>query len=106
MTLNITRPVLRLSVGGTGTATSTKTNRTERKHRFGPIVDMLDVVVIGAGMAGITAARELVRSHYSVVVLEARDRIGGRVMTLDYFCNGPVEAGAEFIHGRKATTMK
>lgn len=67
---------------------------------------MLDVVVIGAGMAGITAARDLVRSGYSVAVLEARDRIGGRIMTLDDFCDGPVEAGAEFVHGRNAATME
>ncbi len=42
---------------------------------------MPDVIVIGAGMAGITAARELVRAGFSVVVLEARERIGGRIWT-------------------------
>jgi monoamine oxidase len=57
-------------------------------------------------MAGITAARELTRAGLSVVVLEARDRIGGRIMTLDDFCDGPVEGGAEFVHGRNAATMK
>jgi monoamine oxidase len=67
---------------------------------------MLDVIVIGAGMAGITAARELVRSGCSVAVLEARDRIGGRIMTQDDFCDGLVEGGAEFVHGRKAATIK
>jgi monoamine oxidase len=66
---------------------------------------MVDVIVIGAGMAGITVARELVRSRYSVAVLEARDRIGGRIMTVDDFCAGLVEGGAEFVHGRKAATM-
>lgn len=66
---------------------------------------MLDVIVIGAGMAGITAARELTRERFSVAVLEARDRIGGRIMTLDDFCDGPVEGGAEFVHGRNAATL-
>lgn len=66
---------------------------------------MLDVIVIGAGMSGVTAARELVRSGYSVTILEARDRIGGRIMTLDDFCEGLVEGGAEFVHGRNAATM-
>ncbi|MEQ8194273.1 MAG: NAD(P)/FAD-dependent oxidoreductase [Rhodospirillales bacterium] len=66
---------------------------------------MLDVIVIGAGMAGITAARELTRSGLSVAVLEARERIGGRIMTLYDFCDGPVEAGAEFVHGRNAATV-
>ncbi len=66
---------------------------------------MPDVIVIGAGMAGITAARELVRAQLSVVVLEARDRIGGRIWTLRDFCDGPVEGGAEFVHGREAATL-
>ncbi len=69
------------------------------------MTDMLDVIVIGAGMAGITAARELARAQFSVAVLEARDRIGGRIVTLADFCEGLVEGGAEFIHGRNAATM-
>lgn len=66
---------------------------------------MLDVIVIGAGMAGITAARSLAQASLSVAVLEARDRIGGRIMTVDDFCEGPVEGGAEFVHGLSAATL-
>ena len=66
---------------------------------------MPDVIVIGAGMAGITAARALVGAGFSVVVLEARDRIGGRIWTLRDVCDGPVEGGAEFVHGRQAATL-
>src|SRR5215210_1405300 len=40
-----------------------------------------DVVVVGAGLAGLTAARELVAQNRSVLVLEARDRVGGRVLS-------------------------
>jgi monoamine oxidase len=46
-----------------------------------------DVVVIGAGLAGLTAAREIVRAGHSAIVLEARDRVGGRVL------NKPIEGG-------------
>ena len=40
--------------------------------------DLYDVVVVGAGFAGLTAARELSRQGLTVHILEARDRIGGR----------------------------
>ena len=60
-----------------------------------------DVIVIGAGMAGLAAARELGRAGLSVCIVEARDRVGGRVFTVhDPECNVPIELGAEFIHGR------
>jgi len=65
-----------------------------------------DVVVLGAGAAGLAAAAELARGGKSAVVLEARDRIGGRVWSLDVpGLAVPVELGAEFIHGRPAATL-
>src|SRR5215471_5022370 len=63
-----------------------------------------DVVVVGAGMAGVTAARALVAMGAQVIVLEASQRIGGRVCTIRDFTEGAVEAGAEFIHGVNAAT--
>jgi monoamine oxidase len=65
---------------------------------------MADVIVIGAGMAGATAARELVRGGISACVVEGRERVGGRIHSLRDFCGAPVEAGAEFIHGVGAET--
>ena len=60
----------------------------------------VDVVVIGAGAAGIAVARALKERGVSVAVLEARERIGGRVFThRDRTRAMPIELGAEFIHG-------
>lgn len=58
------------------------------------------VIVIGAGVAGLAAACQLGRAGIAVQILEARDRIGGRVLThIDPGCDCPIEFGAEFIHG-------
>jgi monoamine oxidase len=65
---------------------------------------MLDSIVIGAGMAGLTAARRLAASELGCLVVEGRDRIGGRVHSVRDFAGTPVEAGAEFVHGSGART--
>ena len=65
---------------------------------------MLDAVVIGAGMAGISAARDLAQHGLAVRVLEGRDRVGGRVWSIRDLVTDPVEAGAEFVHGVGAAT--
>lgn len=63
--------------------------------------DHVDVIVIGAGAAGLVAASELAEAGLSVVILEARQRVGGRIFTLnDLGQQFPIELGAEFIHGR------
>jgi monoamine oxidase len=58
------------------------------------------VLVVGAGVAGLSAARHLVDRGIEVVVLEARDRIGGRVWT-DNSLGSPIDLGAAWIHGKK-----
>ena len=57
-----------------------------------------DVLVIGAGIAGLRAAEVLVANGRRVIVLEARDRLGGRIYT-DRSWGVPVELGASWIHG-------
>ncbi len=62
-----------------------------------------DVLVVGAGMAGLAAADRLVARGRRVVIVEARDRLGGRIHTThDPELASPVELGAEFVHGRPA----
>jgi monoamine oxidase len=67
---------------------------------------MYDTIVIGAGAAGIAAARILKDTSKTVLILEARDRIGGRTWTDNTFADFPVELGAEFIHGGNVITHK
>ena len=65
-----------------------------------------DALIIGAGAAGLAAAAELAPSGRSVLLLEARDRLGGRAWSLDVpGLAVPVELGAEFIHGRPEATF-
>jgi monoamine oxidase len=60
-----------------------------------------DVLIIGAGAAGLAAARDLAVAGRKVVVLEARERIGGRIFTQrDPPATIPIELGAEFVHGK------
>jgi monoamine oxidase len=58
--------------------------------------DHVDVIVVGAGFAGLTAARELVRSGHEVLVLEGRDRVGGRTAP-GSVAGVPVDLGAAFV---------
>ena len=59
----------------------------------------VDVVVVGAGMAGLTAARAMAKAGLKVLVVEAQDRIGGRIWTR-HVGDEAIELGAEFVHGR------
>jgi len=57
------------------------------------------VVVIGGGIAGLTAAAELLKAGGRVTLLEAKARLGGRIYTV-FHNSAPVELGAEFLHGQ------
>ena len=65
-----------------------------------------DIVVIGAGAAGIAAARILHSAGRDVTILEARDRVGGRVWTTFDLATFPVELGAEYVHGEHVATWR
>lgn len=64
----------------------------------------MTTLILGAGTAGLSAARTLIDAGESIIVLEARPRIGGRVETDRTFAAHPVEMGAELIHGDAAPT--
>jgi monoamine oxidase len=65
-----------------------------------------DTIVIGAGAAGLAATRTLQDAKQSVLILEARDRIGGRINTNYSFAPHPIECGAEYIQGENVCTWK
>jgi monoamine oxidase len=71
------------------------------------MMDETDILIVGAGAAGLAAARALSVAGRNVTVLEGRDRIGGRINThLDPDCAAPIELGAEFVHGEPPETLK
>ncbi|WP_425992398.1 flavin monoamine oxidase family protein [Brevundimonas sp. TWP2-3-2] len=65
----------------------------------------IDVAVIGAGSAGLSAARRLARSGVAVVVLEARDRIGGRAFTATHE-GMPVDLGCGWLHSADVNVLE
>lgn len=78
---------------------STKDSQGRARRPDRAAVDA-EVVVVGAGMAGLAAAVDLSARGVSVLVLEARDRVGGRVLTLrEPGVALPIELGPEFVHG-------
>src|SRR3954452_22856546 len=64
---------------------------------FGASHVKADVAIVGGGLAGLTAARNLVKAGHSVVVLEARERVGGRTLNHKLADGQVLETGGEFV---------
>ncbi len=63
---------------------------------------MFDVIIAGGGAAGLAAGYRLARAGLKTAIIEARERVGGRILTMtDGDGSAPLELGAEFIHGTK-----
>jgi monoamine oxidase len=94
------RTLLRASLAGlVGTAFAPAAALEARAPAIGARQSALDVLVIGAGVAGLAAAAELERGGARVAVLEARDRAGGRVWTSEGLPGLRLDLGASWIHG-------
>src|SRR4051794_41263673 len=70
-----------------------------------PLPREADIVVIGAGAAGIAAARRIVAANRKVIVIEASDRIGGRCITDAATFDVPFERGARWMHSPETNPL-
>ena len=68
------------------------------------MIKLYDIIIIGGGASGLMAAKLLAEAGKKILLLEANDRLGGRIQRINDL-SFPVEGGAEFIHGKLKTTF-
>jgi monoamine oxidase len=77
------------------------------KYMNGTFSKTENIIIVGGGVTGLMIARELLKEEYIVTILEASDRLGGRIHTIrGSSFDRPVEKGAEFIHGSLPLTIQ
>ncbi|MCS6812122.1 MAG: FAD-dependent oxidoreductase [Cyanobacteria bacterium] len=77
----------------------------ESQQQYWAAANQKRIVIVGAGLAGLAAARELHKQGHDVVVVEARQRIGGRVWTSTEWPDVPLDFGASWIHGTQGNPL-
>ena len=82
-----------LAAGGALPAVGTANHKSAYTNKS----DSYDIIVVGAGFAGLIAARELQKSGFNTLVVEARNRLGGRTFTT-IFNNKPTDVGGTWVH--------
>src|SRR5689334_6747264 len=82
---------------GSAQVAEAKTRKKPHKPKKRGLTRRADVIVVGAGLAGLTAAREILFKGKSVIVLEARKRVGGRMLNHDIGGGHVTELGAQFV---------
>jgi monoamine oxidase len=85
------------AVMGIGAAVPSVAKAAAKRGTAGPAEASADAIVVGAGISGLTAARKLAAAGQSVIVLEARDRVGGRILNHDLGGGKVTELGAQFV---------
>ncbi|HSE08428.1 MAG TPA: FAD-dependent oxidoreductase [Nocardioidaceae bacterium] len=86
-----------MTVGAGALAASSLTIPAEAATRQGSLPRSVDVVVVGGGLSGLVAARRVAGSGRSVLVLEARDRVGGRILNHTLRSGSVIESGGAFV---------
>ncbi|WP_372729154.1 flavin monoamine oxidase family protein [Nocardioides sp.] len=84
-------------VTGLGASLAAEHAAAAAGSRQGSLPGKVDVVVVGAGISGLVAARKVARRGHSVLLVEARDRVGGRVLNHRLDGGGVIESGGAFI---------
>src|SRR6185436_6382652 len=96
----------RLSIGYPAKALSQPTSSEVIMKQIQNSSDMYDAVIVGAGAAGIGAARTLIKGGARVILLEARNRLGGRAYCDNPTFPIPVDLGAQWFHQGLANPLR